>query len=329
MPSLKTLIRIIRNSRRIVIAPHIDPDGDGISAALACAYLVKNYKATRPVLYCHSSLPARYQIILHNWEFTKRFPYFYLLIVVDSAGISRVFPNISQKEIAKLREKAILNIDHHRSNDAFGALQIVDEHASSTCEIVYRLFAKLHLKISKRLAEIFYCGIYSETGGFVYPNTTREVLQMASELVDLGVKPSQLVKKINAKTLGGTLLLSKVLNTIEIINGVGIMHLTQEMLEKSYAQMPDSENFVSFLQAINGVRISMFLREEKGKTRISLRSDGIMDVDKLARRFGGGGHRLAAGLRLATDIKTAKKKILSAILLELKKKHARLDKSRR
>jgi phosphoesterase RecJ-like protein len=128
------------------------------------------------------------------------------------------------------------------------------------------------------------------------------------------------VKKLNAKTLSGTLLLSKVLNTIEIKNGVGVMYLTQDMLKRNRAKMPDSENFVSFLQAIKNVRVSFFLREEREGTRISLRSDGVIDVDKLARKYGGGGHRLAAGIKIKKNINSAKQDILRAILKEIKKK---------
>ncbi|UCD06481.1 MAG: bifunctional oligoribonuclease/PAP phosphatase NrnA [candidate division WOR-3 bacterium] len=315
MHSLTKLVRIIKSSKRIVIATHRDPDGDGIAAALASAYLVKHYRRKEPVLFCHSRIPAKYQFLLGNLKFTRKAPDFDLLIAVDSAGISRIFPEITEQD---LKDKTIINIDHHRSNNSFGTLRIIDQTASSACEIIYFIFKRLKIKVSKSLAEIFYCGIYNETGGFVYANTTKESLQIASELVGLGVRPDLLVKKLNAKTLGGTALLTKVLSTIEVKDGVAMMYLFQDMLERSSAEMSDSENFISFLEAIRGVRVSMFLREEKGGTRISLRSDGVIDVDQLARRYGGGGHRLAAGLRLQKTIPEAKKEILTAILREIK-----------
>jgi phosphoesterase RecJ-like protein len=250
-------------------------------------------------------------------KFTRQVTDFDLLIAVDSAGISRIFPKIREDG---LKGKAIINIDHHRSNNSFGALRIIDETASSACEIIYFIFKRLKIKIGLPLAEIFYCGIYNETGGFVYPNTTDECLQMAGELVGLGVEPDTLVKKLNAKTLSGTQLLARVLSTIEVKHGVAIMHLHQATLRRSSAEMSDSENFISFLQAIKGVRVSLFLREEKDGTRISLRSDGVIDVDKLARRYGGGGHRLAAGLRLKKNLHAAKKEILKAILQAIRNK---------
>jgi len=317
MDYLRTLVKTIKNSRKIVVATHRDPDGDGIAAALACAYLVKHYKRKKPVLFCHSKIPYKYQFLLGNWKFTRRMSDYDLLIAVDSARISRIFPKITE---AGIEGKAIINIDHHRSNNSFGAIRIIEESASSACEIIYFIFKKLKIKIGKPLAEIFYCGIYNETGGFVYPNTTKEALQMASELVHLGVQPDRLVMQMNAKTLSGTKLLTKVLNTIEVKQGVAIMYLCQDMLKHSSAEMSDSENFISFLQAIKGVRVSLFLREEKDGTRISLRSDGVIDVDKLARQYGGGGHRLAAGLRLKKNLHAAKGEIFRAIVRAIKNK---------
>ena len=313
----RKLAKTIKSSRKIVVATHRDPDGDGIAAALACAHLVKHYRRRKPILFCHSKIPHRYQFLLRDWKFTRRMPDYDLLIAVDSARISRIFPKITG---ADLEGKAIVNIDHHRSNNSFGALRIIDEKASSACEIIYFIFKKLKIKIGKPLAEIFYCGIYNETGGFVYPNTTKEALQIASELVNLGVQPDHLVMQMNAKTLSGTRLLTKVLNTIEVKEGVAIMYLCQDMLKHSSAEMSDSENFISFLQAIKGVRVSLFLREEKEGTRISLRSNGIIDVDKLARRYGGGGHRLAAGLRLKKNLHAAKGEIFRAVIKAIKDK---------
>ncbi|MBE0433189.1 bifunctional oligoribonuclease/PAP phosphatase NrnA [candidate division WOR-3 bacterium] len=310
------LVKAIKSNRRIVIATHRDPDGDGIAAALAVAYLVKHYRRNKPDLFCHSRIPHKYQFLLGDWEFTRKLGEFDLLIAVDSAGLSRIFPRHAESQ---MDDKAIVNIDHHPSNNSFGTLRIIDEKASSACEIIYFIFKRLGLRITRELAEIFYCGIYNETGGFVYPNTTKESLQIASELVALGVRPDYLVKEMNAKTLSGTALLTRVLSTIEVRGGVALMYLVQDMLQRSSAEMSESENFISFLQAIKGVRVSMFLREESDGTRISLRSDGIIDVDKLARQYGGGGHRLAAGLRIRKDIHAAKKEILRAIQREIRK----------
>ncbi|MGB9720921.1 MAG: DHH family phosphoesterase [bacterium] len=311
------LRKAIKARNNIVIATHIDPDCDGICSALAMANLVYFYKKSRPVLFCSSPIPGKYTFLSKNYRFTKNLPQFDMLIVVDSADIERVFPP-DQFSASRSMDKLIVNIDHHKSNKQFGDIAIIDEKASSACEIIYKIYKTLNIKIDTFTAEIFYAGIYNETGGFVYPNTTVNALKICSELISKGIDSASLVKKLNAKTIAGTKLLSSVLNTIKIENSVGVMELTDRMLKRTGAQMSDSENFISFLQAIEGVRVSVFFREEKDSIRISLRSDGIIDVNEFARRFGGGGHRLAAGIRIRTKLTTAKTTILTALFRTIK-----------
>jgi phosphoesterase RecJ-like protein len=312
------LVEIIKSSRRIVVGTHFDPDGDAICSSLAIARLVGAYSGRPPALFCLSPIPERYNFLLRGRRFTVRMPAFDRLILIDAPGIDRVVPDHARHG-ERYQRSRIVNIDHHQSNNRFGGLNLVDEHASSACEIVYRIFVRTGIRITRPLAEIFYAGIYAETGGFLYSNTTGTALRIASELINIGVDAGAIAKKLNAKTLTGTRLLSRVLDTIRIQRGVGTMVLTRRMLEKCGADMVDSENFVSFIQAINGVRVSVFLREEKSGTRLSLRSDGIIDVDKIARPFGGGGHRLAAGIRMKQTVPSARRLVLKAIFLELKK----------
>jgi len=310
--SLTRLIRLIKKSKKILIATHIDPDCDGICSTLIMARLIQHFKKKTPELFCHSPIPEKYQFLLNGYKFSKNPSSFDLLVVLDSADLERVFPK-GCYDISLLDKRFVINIDHHDSNKNFGSINIVDTKASSACEIVYKIFKKFRIPIDHFLAEVFYAGIYNETGGFMYPNTTPGALKICSELVHKGIEPAAISKRLNAKTLGGTRLLSVVLSTIKIRKGVGIMYMTQEMLRKNRAKMSDSENFISFLQAIKGVRVSVFFREEKNGTRISLRSDGLIDVNKFACKFGGGGHSLAAGIRLKEGLPAAKKKILTAL----------------
>ena len=87
------LVKIIRSNKRILIATHIDPDADGIAAALSCGYLVRHYKKRKPVLFCHSPIPSRYRFLMGGWKFSRKVPPFDVLLAVDSAGIARIFPD--------------------------------------------------------------------------------------------------------------------------------------------------------------------------------------------------------------------------------------------
>ncbi|MGQ9664099.1 MAG: DHH family phosphoesterase [bacterium] len=300
--SLKRLIKTIRTKKNIVVATHIDPDCDGICSALAMAKFVGLYKKNRPSLFCYSVIPPKYKFLLEDYQFTKIMRKLDLLIAVDSADRERIFPARKFDLEKILKNIPIINIDHHKTDKPFGTIAIIDENASSTCEIIYKILKSLNLKIDKSLAQIIYAGIYNETGGFVYPNTTADALRICADLIDLNIEPAVLAKRLNAKTVAGTKLLSRVLQTIRISNGIGTMYLSQKMLKKSKARMYESENFISFLQAIENVRVSLFFREETNEVRISLRSDGIIDVNEFARKFGGGGHRLAAGIRIKGNL---------------------------
>jgi phosphoesterase RecJ-like protein len=303
-----------------VIGTHIDPDCDGICSALAVSELVKRLNGSRPVMFCHSSIPPRYYFLLGKKRFSRKIVDHDMLILVDSADITRVFPRNCEGAYGDITSRFVVNIDHHKSNDQFGDIAIIDEHASSTCEMVYGFFKDMKIPLSDEIADIIFSGIYNETGGFVYPNTTARTLGVCGELVAAGVRPAVLVKQLNSKSVPGTLLLSSVLNTIKVRRGIGTMHITQAMIRQHKAQMADSENFISFLQAIEGVRVSVFLRQESDGIRISLRSDGLVDVNKLARKFGGGGHRLAAGVRMDCELQQAERKIVSAMIGSIRKR---------
>ncbi len=317
---LKKLIKIIKRSKRIVIGTHLDPDCDGICSALIVARLVGHYTNKEPALFCSSPILDKYNFLLKDSRFIKKIADFDLLIAVDSADIKRIFPEEMLKSMPEISKRTIVNIDHHRSNEEYGDISIIDENASSTCEVLYNIFKRLNLKIDKSLAELFYSGIYNETGGFIYPNTTAAALRICADLLELKINPSQLVKRLNRKTLAGTLLLSDVLKTIRIKNGIGIMYLTRKMLQKYNTNIGESENFISFLQAIDNVRVSVFFREEENGTRVSLRSDGIIDVNKLAQRFNGGGHRLAAGIKTREKMDAIRKKITKELTKQIKGK---------
>lgn len=320
---MNSWIRTIKKNDRILIGTHIDPDSDGICAALCGAALVEHFTRTKPQLYCQSVVPSKHSFLMDGRAFLNRLPAFDLLIAVDSAGIDRVIPEDHFKKIP-WKHKTIINIDHHRSNDGFGDVNYVDEKASSACEIIYRMFKDLKVPITSKTAGIFYSGIYIETGGFAYPNTTNSVFAVVSDLVSRGVQPSTLVKNLHGRTLQGTRLLSAVLDTIKIKKGIGVMHLSLVMLAETGARMSDSEHFLSFLQAITDVHVSVFLREEKRGTRVSLRSDGLVDVNEVARRFGGGGHRMAAGMRMPQKMTIAQKLVLAEI-----SRHLNADRPRR
>ncbi len=303
----KKLRRLIQGNKKILVATHLDPDGDAISAALALNYFVQSLNRT-PLLYCIDPVPEKYLFLPGANRFKSSYKPYDLLIIVDTAKLSRIGPGF------KPRSDKIINIDHHKSNERFGILKIINSKASSTCEIIYEVLKASKFKIASQLAEILYTGIYSDTGGFIYANTTQAALKVAQELIAIGARPYYIARRLNTRSESALRLLGMVLNTLIVDRGIASIRLTKEMLNKAKAKVSDSENFVSLLLTIEAVKVAIFFREgEDGKLKISLRSDGSIDVDCVAAKFGGGGHKMAAGLRTSRQLSDIKKEIVKTI----------------
>ena len=285
------LRRLIQGSKKILIATHLDPDGDAVCSALALAHVFRRWRR-KPQLYCVNDIPDRYSFLAGVDDFRTAYDRYDLLVIVDTAKIKRVAHDFSP-----LGER-IINIDHHKSNEGFGILKVIDPRASSSCELIYKLLSANRFRIDRHLAEILYSGLFAETGGFTYANTTPEAVKTAYELIRLGARPYRVAKHITARTEAALKLLGLVLHSLRVDDGIAVSCLTKEMLRQSGARSTDSENFVSLMLTMEGVKVALFIREaDDSKLKISLRSDGRVDVDKIAAQFGGGGHRTAAGLR--------------------------------
>lgn len=301
------LIKTIASSKRILIATHLDPDGDAVGAVLALNYLVRSHHRT-PQVYCVDAVPDRYKFLKGSSLFQQAYRPYDLLIIADTANLKRITPDFEPLH------NRIINIDHHKSNDITGIVRIVDGDSSSTCEIIYRLFVQNRFKITPYLAEVLYTGVFADTGGFTYANANQNALKTAQELVGHGAHPYHIARCVAMRSEAGVRLMGMVLSTLEVKQGIALSYLSQTMLDLTGARTSDSENFVSIPLGIEGIKVSILFREdENGKLRVSLRSDGEVDVDRIASQFGGGGHRTAAGLRTAKPLKEVKKKLLAAI----------------
>ncbi len=303
-----TLKKLIQDSSKILIVTHLDPDGDAVCSLLAFNLFVRSFNKI-PQLFCADEIPERYYF-LHGCRSIRRTftePYD-LLIVLDTARLKRITDDFFP------RHNQIINIDHHKSNDYFGKLNIIEPRASSTCEIIYRLFKKNYFPINRVLAEILYSGIFAETGGFTYANTTPVAFEVASELVKKGISPFRIAQHLMSRSEAGFKLLGLVLGTLKVRDGLGTIHLTRKMLKATKAKLNESENFVSLILTVRGVNVAVFIREsEDGRLKVSLRSDGTTDVDRIARHFGGGGHKTAAGFRTSKSLAQIEREIYKTI----------------
>ena len=211
-----------------------------------------------------------------------------------------------------------LNIDHHISNPKYGDLNLIDSTSPATGQIIYDLITHLDLPLPAETRDAIYVAVSTDTGSFQYPSTTAKTYDMAADLIRRGLD----VGTINSKTYDEhpfrrLELMRALLNTLERTPDGIVAHWTmRDQTRLDLALRPeDSEGLIDIIRAIRGVQIAVFFEElPEGKIRVSMRSkDRCYDVCKIAMEFGGGGHALAAGIRMKGPLEDAKERVLSAI----------------
>ena len=314
---LKKVLKAIRENDSFLITAHCDPEGDSLGSQLAIAQMLrqldKRYIIINPDLPppMYDFLKDIKQIILPSGAAAYDFD---VALVLDCPIIERIG---SVKEL--IRGKAIVNIDHHVSNANFGSINYVDPKASSTGEIIYNLVEGLGCRLNKNLAVYLYLAILTDTGGFRYSNTTPRTMRMAAELLDVGIRPKDIYDRIyESHSLASRRLLALSLKTIKVSKDgkIAIMYLTKVMFDKTKATMHDAEAFINYPRFIEGVDIALLFNDnvDKGFTKVSFRSNGDwVNVNKIASKFGGGGHVSASGCLVKGDIKTVEEKILKEV----------------
>jgi phosphoesterase RecJ-like protein len=221
------------------------------------------------------------------------------IVFLDCGNIDRMPVEWLQQE--QLR---ILNIDHHHDNTRFGTVNLVDPRASCTAEIVFRIAKELGVEITTPIADALYIALVTDTGRFMYENTTAEAHRMAAELIDAGVQPHDVYRRLYEDLPFARLqLLARALSRVQRFDhgALTITNLTREDYEDTHSIETDSEGIVDHVRAVEGTAVAGLVRDllaegREGVRKVSLRStDGRVDVSRIARSYGGGGHRQAAG----------------------------------
>ncbi|MBW1712337.1 MAG: bifunctional oligoribonuclease/PAP phosphatase NrnA, partial [Deltaproteobacteria bacterium] len=245
-------------------------------------------------------------------------PDFQGIIILDSGHPERI--GLLFKRLHEF--PLVVNLDHHLPRQPWGDVSWVDAGAAAVGQMVSHLARILPARISPQAAKNLYTAILTDTGGFRHPNTSAPALALAAELVELGADPAQASNRVYwTYTPGRIKLLAEVLGSLELTaqGRVGLVEIDQAVFEATGTGPADLEGFIDYVQAVEGVEVAALMRQEKGGYKLSLRSNGRIDVAGLAARYGGGGHRLAAGMFMAQTraqvkaaLKAALKQALSA-----------------
>lgn len=309
-------IERIKEGENIYIASHVQPDGDNIGSILALWKALKKIKDKVFILKT-DDIPSDF-LFLPNIGEIKEYNYkdnIDIFITLDTSDENRLGPN---KELLN-QAKTIINIDHHISNTNFGHINIINSDAAATGELVYNLINRMKISIDKDIASCIYTAISSDTGSFMYDNTSAETHKIAAELINIGIDKSNInINLYQNKSLERTMLFIKSLETLSLCfdNKVALIKVTQDMVNKANAKMEDTEGIVSFIREIAPVEVAIILKEVKEKEiKVSMRSKRFIDVSAICANFNGGGHIRAAGCTINSPIDIAENSILD----ELKK----------
>ncbi len=284
----------IDKNNEFLILPHKNPDGDTIGSAIALATVLTNMNK-KGYIVLNDDIPLNLcflkGIVYTQEEFEELNLNINVVFTLDSSDISRFE---TRKKL--LENKIVINIDHHITNTMYGDINYVRE-ASSVGEVLYDIFDELNYEVDSTIADALYVAISTDTGSFKYDNTSSNTLLIASKLrekVNFEKINTELYQNISYEDV---LLSNKVLETLKIYNNnIGIIYLTNEMIDDMNLENTNTEGLVEKVRNISIVEVAIFIKEvNENLFKASLRSKYDFDVAKLALKYSGGGHKKAAG----------------------------------
>jgi phosphoesterase RecJ-like protein len=307
---------LVETSRRFLLFGHVDPDGDCIGSMLALAAFLRG-KGKEVACFTPGDMAEIYlqlplvKLFMRAEDLPSYKPD--MIFALDSPTTARTADLVMHGSGVP-----VVNIDHHPTNERYGDVNVVDDRASAAAILVYRfLAAAAPERITPEMADYLYLGVLMDTGGFRFRNTNAEALATAARFVELGARAHELAHDfIYVKKLGTLKLLARALDDLEVHGDgrIAAMRISRGMLAAAGAAMSDTEGFVDYAASIDDVELAALFREVgESEIRVSLRSRNDYDVASLAEKFGGGGHRNAAGLTIHKDLPTAVTLIVSAL----------------
>lgn len=296
--------RRIEEAERIAISGHINPDGDCVGACLGLYTYILDLHPEKDVDLLLEPVSSKFHFLKYADRIAQekeRGGSYDLYISLDCSDEERLGPFRTYFADAEYK----ICVDHHISNQGFGDLTFIDAEASSTCEVLYDIFEEE--KITFDTAQCLYLGIVHDTGVFKHSNTTRKVMEIAGALIDKGVRPDFIIDETFYKKtyIQNQILGRALMESILLLNGKIIFSAIKKKDMDFYGiDSKDLEGVIDQLRVTEGVECALFLYEKvEGEFKVSMRSNGKVDVRKIAEQFGGGGHVRAAGCTMTGNVR--------------------------
>jgi phosphoesterase RecJ-like protein len=339
-------VELIGKSNKVLITTHTRPDGDGCGCIAAISETLTTL-GKNPKILLLSEAPAQYEFLFATNSIksvksvAKLDPD--LIIIVDTSSFSQL-PELVPLLSSLVPPPSSLVIDHHATSDNIGDVRLIDDSAAATALIVFDLLKYAGWPITKKIAEALFVAVSTDTGWFQFDNTDSRTLKVCAELIDAAVIPSpliprppSLVSRMYRQLYQNTSpqqfrLMTAMLNTLELhLDGrYAVFCLLPSDFKTTGANYSDTENLIDQCRRISGVEAAaLFVEQTNGHVKVSLRSWSRLsplvprpsvpiNVSKIAKKFEGGGHKMAAGAILLGPIENAKKLILNAVAEQFK-----------
>ncbi len=301
------IVERLRDGERFLLTTHEGPDGDALGSLLALHGILSQLGKDSVMFLAEKEfpLPVEYRFMPLQEVFHEP--------PADLADRTVVFldcGNIERMPVDWLQKGAeILNIDHHHDNTRFGSVNLVDDTAACTAEIVFDIAGRLGAEITPEIATALYVGLITDTGMFMYENTDARSHLVAAALIDAGVEVNEIYRRLYERVPAEKLrLLSRALDRVErrLDGALSLTYVSAEDYTVTGADEVLTEGIIDFVRALEGTAVAAVIRDKPNNgdgaaRKASLRStDGAVDVSEIARKMGGGGHRRAAGF--STDL---------------------------
>jgi phosphoesterase RecJ-like protein len=315
-------VELVRSRTRLLLTTHIRPDGDGLGSMLALADVLHAHGKTARLVVA-SALPPRYDF-LDPQRRVRRFSQpgdecrdAEAVIVLDTGAWGQLG---DFGTFLKTLTVPKMVIDHHVTQDDLGAVRLVDVSAEATGRLVHEAVTALGGPLPASAAHALFVAVAMDTGWFRHPNTTPRTFQLAATLTEAGARPTEAYEHLfEQTTLGRLKLTGLVLDRLQRTHGgrTAYTEIRRGDYEATGSVPQDSEDLIDYTRRLAGVEVGLFLMEQpRGGVKVSFRSRRV-DVARVAESFGGGGHRLASGAVLETDLDDARNRVLAAVAAAL------------
>lgn len=317
--SIKNAVACIKKNKTFIITSHTNLEGDALGSELAFYRLLNKLGKTATIInedgipYGYGFLPLKDKPVKYKDNLKKI--EFDCFVVLDSSDLGRT------GEVYRVNSahKPVLNIDHHISNQKFGDVNWVEPYASSCSEMVYKLYKAMRVPLDKEAAIALYTGILTDTGSFRYSSTGAFTHQAVSQLLKFKLDITRIYQSVYENIpFEDMRLLTKILPGMrqEARGRIIWFQVKRNLLRKKKLSFDLSEHILSFGRAIKDAQVVVLFKENLGvrnEIRVNFRSQGEVDVNRIAQSFGGGGHRTASGATVRGRIDDVRRRVLAKI----------------